>query len=234
MVISMEYYVQKLIKRLLACVFLSTAVVGCSQKIIVKDDVSYIERYKYKIILSADQKKLIYVGDIEPSSYINLEKLLNKSKKVEVVYLYSFGGLIDSAENMYNLVKKYQTNTLAIACYSACTRVFIGGEKRYITSSSELGFQTATTSVSSHRGDFRHEMYSVNKAAESRYIEEGVSKDFVKKMHTHDHDELWVPSNAVLVNSHVVDEVLSKKALLMLDKATLREFNDFIKRSSEY
>lgn len=70
-----------------------------------------------------------------------LERLLSKNADIRIVELNSSGGQIDAATYMADLVIDYELDTNVNGeCASACTLVFLGGERRSVNRGSWLGF----------------------------------------------------------------------------------------------
>ena len=91
------------------------------------------------------------------------EKALKENPDIETVYLTSWGGDVETSYEIADLIIDYELDTHVVdICYSACSTLFLGGEKRTMERGSKLGF---------HRGwwnpDNMEEYYNSEKDAEN-------------------------------------------------------------------
>lgn len=69
------------------------------------------------------------------------DKVLKENPNIKVVYLTSWGGDVEAANEIASLIIDYELNTHTVdICFSACPTIFLGGEKRTLQRGSKIGF----------------------------------------------------------------------------------------------
>jgi len=79
--------------------------------------------------------------EIAPEDLEVFEKVLKENPDIKVVHLTSWGGDVETSDQIADLIIDYELDTHVVeVCYSACPTIFVGGEKRTLARGSKLGF----------------------------------------------------------------------------------------------
>lgn len=71
--------------------------------------------------------------------------LLEETPAIKTVYLTSAGGQVESAQGIADILIDYELNTHGVEiCFSACTTIFLGGEKRTMERAAKIGFHRSS------------------------------------------------------------------------------------------
>ncbi len=95
------------------------------------------------------------------------------------------------------------TTYTSTQCLSACTISFLAGIKRYLADNARLGFHSARIGSLD-----RHQLPEINDNIKRLFISHGVSKWFIEKAFSTSSNDVWYPTNAELLNTGVVDELV--------------------------
>ncbi len=177
------------------------------------NDIDYLQRGvdEYKPAMPTfslehiNANTLLLRGDIGFGATRQLRALINEYPAVNELLLESEGGVIVEARGLANLVKENQLNTtVTTRCFSACTIVFIAGDKRTLQQSAKLGFhQYKVDSISQLPWINPDEEQSKDLAF---FEEKDVAEWFLKKMYDTPHNEIWTPSIDTLVRAGVITQ----------------------------
>jgi hypothetical protein len=158
-------------------------------------------RYTIQIIGNGDELEIR--GFLGFGVAREVEKQLAVMSAIRVVHLNSEGGRITDARKLRDLLSKRRAATYSSAgCYSACTLVFMAGERRVLAQSATLGF---------HRASFpgvRPEYFEVASEGDRLYfLERGVAPDFVERAFGTSETDLWKPTRGELFAAGVITEI---------------------------
>ena len=165
-------------------------------------------------------------GDIKEDDFHNLREILLENDGIKTIQLRSFGGDLFVANAMGDLIIDFELNTHVVGiCESACTNIFIAGEKRTLERGSKLGFHRAYLEVDTVREDyalFKDEMgwedefdmavYMYDIGMDDAFtelkllLERGVDPDFAIKTISAESDEMWYPRRKELLEANVIIE----------------------------
>ncbi len=140
--------------------------------------------------------------------YSSFKTTLQNHSSVTTVTLNNSGGYVFTARAMALLIEQYNLDThVDETCYSACTIVFLAGNKRTINSGAELGFHQYSLQTN-------HQLQNINISEELKkdrdyFIERGVSMTFVNSIFRADPNNLWKPELKTLIDAGVVTEPVS-------------------------
>jgi len=149
-------------------------------------------------------------GELNYASKAALEDLLDTHTDIKTVVLNSIGGLIFAARPLAKDIRKRGLNThVTNQCYSACTIVFMAGKHRTVAKAGTLGF---------HRYGYSNQFLIQTidpKTEQDRDLEyfrsRGVSQDFLGRIFTTAHDDIWRPDHATLRAASVITEPTQPK-----------------------
>ena len=163
---------------------------------------------KYRLETTADGQTLSIAGTIELGITRNLTARLDQYPEIRTIALDSSGGNIYEARGLSKLIRDRGLDTrVEDLCTSACTTVFIGGQRRSLKRGARLGFHQ-------YRIDADYSVLTVDPAAEqdrdrALYAASRVEPWFQAKMFERGADDMWFPSLEDLVRAGVVTEVLN-------------------------
>lgn len=146
--------------------------------------------------------RLKIVGDMGVGSTRALMSALAQHPQVRVLEITSPGGLLAEGHGMAQLALQRALNTQATgACASACTLVFVAGERRLLAPQSSLGFHR------SHRlGEgFGTGWSSTDHFVANFYRRRGVPEDFVQRALGTPGWDLWEPGHEGLIKAGVAN-----------------------------
>ena len=155
-----------------------------------------------------------------------IKELLLNNPKVTRIQLNSLGGLIEAAVFMSDIIIDFELNTHVVGeCSSACTLMFLAGNKRTIERGSWLGFHQGSwdkDAIESHY-EYNKEKYGWNDAFDHSswiykdtqkeifrgmeyLIERGVEPLFAIKTMKADSKDMWYPRRKELETAGVIRE----------------------------
>ncbi|WP_340161136.1 hypothetical protein [uncultured Hoeflea sp.] len=159
---------------------------------------------KYMITAQPDGV-LSIKGTLELGITRRLAALLVQDGEIYEIALSSEGGNIYEARGLSRLFRENGlTTTVTDECSSACTTAFIGGRKRQLAPGAKLGFHQYRIMASYHvlGADPRAE----EKKDQQLFLEAGVSRDFVSRMHSAAPGSMWYPEAGELLDAGVITE----------------------------
>jgi len=157
---------------------------------------------KSYVLTLIDDESLGFSGEISFGATRELVSILETHPKLKRMQLDSQGGIIVEARGMANTIMQQRLNTHVIdECFSACTLVYISGQSRTLDDEAKLGFHQYLV-------DSPYFYPWVDPALEHEkdrqlFTRQNVSPEFVTKMFDHDHNSLWIPSHAELMQAGV-------------------------------
>jgi len=167
-----------------------------------------------------------YEQEITWDDVDELEGLLKSNKSIAKIELNSGGGIIEAAVFMADLIIDFELDTnVSGTCESACTLVFLGGEKRTVERGSWLGFHQSYWDASyiqdfyeqnkesdswSNPFDFASWLYEDTQQEVLRnleyFVERGVDARFAIKTMRATSDDMWYPRRKELEAAGVIVE----------------------------
>lgn len=190
--------------------------------------VFYDNKYeKYFVTVSADKKVLLVQGTLGDGITDQALTLLDQHPRIKTVALNSPGGLVSEGRALGQLIKARQLNTYSNkGCLSACTLAYAGGKERLLHPDAKLGFHQYRNDYKSF-GSSLKQMHSQDKRW---FVDNGVSYRFTKNMFREEHDEMWQPSRAEIMQSGLVHKI--KKLTIVgrkgLDMTIVNRLDDSI------
>ena len=108
-------------------------------KFVVKGDILH---YNTDLAATVEGQEITF-GDRD-----YFEKLLKENADIKIVHLTSWGGDIEEAFEISDLIIDYDLDTRAIdICFSACPTLFLGGKNRTLERGSKIGFHRSWWNV---------------------------------------------------------------------------------------
>jgi len=136
--------------------------------------------------------------------------LLLQHQTIKTVVLNSAGGRVFTARGMALLVEQYELDThVDEYCYSACTIVYLAGNKRTLNSGAELGFHRYSMQEGHQAGSaLQGQVQSIDiekqlEKDKTYFINRGVSREFVNSIYQANSDSLWKPNRQMLIDAGV-------------------------------
>jgi hypothetical protein len=145
----------------------------------------------------------LFTGPITLESYSALSETLRKVPGLTDLHLSSDGGSIPAARGMARLVREAGLHTKAVGrCASACTLVFAAGEERRLQPGAQLGFHAYRLNTGAKVLSTAEEQ-NRDRAA---LAERGISAKFLKQAFGTPHEDMWLPSEAELLEAGVLTQ----------------------------
>ncbi len=175
----------------------------------------YEDMYHDSFVLTKEQNyEVNLIGDtIYLSGNLNygisekVKDLLSLNLNVDSIVLESSGGLLYEGAELSRLVLTRSLNTYTYEhCASACTIVFISGNRRYISSTAKLGFHQYSYSRPSELIDLNLFKEQVDDA--KFFNRRGVKTEFTDKMYNAKSEDMWYPSTQELLKYGVIHKVV--------------------------
>jgi len=129
-----------------------------------------------------------------------IEAVLDAHPSIKLVHLTSIGGRVEEAKKIARLLKARGLSTyVSSECTSACTLVFLGGERRLLNRNARMGF---------HRFDFPGQDFaaqaSMRREGIDFYAAQGVDRKFAERVFDTPATAVWYPTVAELQAAGVV------------------------------
>jgi hypothetical protein len=155
-------------------------------------------------------------------------KVLKENPTVKTLYLTSWGGQIDAAIEMADIIIDYELNThVKEICFSACPLLLIGGEIRTLEKGSKIGFHRSywdsedmkiyyedkeLQEYYGWKNEFDFSSWVFDDSQEDiyqqfkYYLERGVSPDFVIETMKARSEDGWYPRRKELLKAKVISK----------------------------
>jgi hypothetical protein len=157
-----------------------------------------IPAYSIRVMRNGTEAEI--VGGFKYGLTDDFAKILTASRQIKVIHLDSLGGRIGEAIRLNKLIRENGISTYVSAeCYSACTVAFAGGRTRILREGAKLGFHAP-----SFPGISKQELLNIAQDQVNAFSAAGFDRNFVDKALTTPSDQLWKPSDDVLLAAHVI------------------------------
>ena len=169
------------------------------------ENVKTLSTLEWDIKTLNDGKELELSGGINIGLFDELNHKLSTTHNVEVIHVnLSLGGLVDEAKKIRKLINDHNLTTYVSSdCISACSIVFLGGEKRYIKDGAKLGFHAYSFPGFTEK-DFNYY------ADDKKYLAElGIKNNFIEKIFNTPKDDMWYPTHAELKEANIIHGIIS-------------------------
>lgn len=155
----------------------------------------------YEVRVLRDGTELELVGAVGPGLAKKVARALDDNPGIRVVHVNLYrGGEGGAARSLRKLIGERKLTTyVSRACVSACTEVFLGGERRYLRLGAKLGFHGPTAPGLSPFGReylFRRELANLTSV--------GVEQAFAAKSLRVEPKDMWYPSPPELLAAGVI------------------------------
>ncbi len=154
--------------------------------------------------LSVVDGDTIYVeGNIVFDTPEKFSKLIEASDGIELVHLESLGGYVDAADLLARQIVSNELDTYTYSeCASACTQIFMAGERRIVDPDAILAFHLGYLN-----GLPSEVVKSLPDETDWVFREKGVPEEFLETARSFTGDEMWEPTLNVLVANKIVSHV---------------------------
>jgi Clp protease len=148
------------------------------------------ERKPWTVMAQPELHRLIAAGDIGWGSARALETAINANPELTLLEIESFGGLVREENLIVDMVRTHKMDTLVIGkCASACTGVFLAGNRRYVGPNARLGFHQSGFTDRAHDTKWSIPEYE----SAILYRAQGVSEDFTRQALNTSYFSIWRP-----------------------------------------
>jgi hypothetical protein len=159
----------------------------------------------HQLRLVRNGQGLEIAGGIDFGTAHDVQVLLSAAPGVTTVDLNSIGGWTVEAAKLRDIVRQRHLSTYTSdACASACTMIYMAGQRRYLGPHGRLGFHRSSFpgwTPEQERDDAREQ--------EREMVAAGIAPEFAAKAWATPANDLWVPDRVTLVNAHVVTDLLN-------------------------
>lgn len=154
----------------------------------------------WRIALRNEGRDIEITGGVGAGIAEDFARVLAGAPKAKLVHLnLQHGGLISEALRLADLIRGRHLDTYTTdRCVSACTVVYLAGEKRYLRRDGQLGFHAY---VAPGQGGSDAVQGQILAAA-------GIKTDFIRRAMLTPHDDIWYPTSSELVAAQVVTDVV--------------------------
>lgn len=165
----------------------------------------------FDVRVSDDKTVLSIDGEIGIALSDQVSALLQQYPEIETLTLNSIGGDLDEAIRLTDILAKYQAEQHPITtyvndyCASACTIIFMSGDRRVTSNNAQLGFHQFTTYVASNYDAIQ--MGRLQQKIKDYFAQRGVKASFLDVMFDAAPDDMWHPDSSELLAANVVNEV---------------------------
>lgn len=134
--------------------------------------------------------RFVLSGDMGWGSADALERALTAHPEIHLLELESSGGLVYEKNKLVALVQRHRLDTLVRGmCYSACTSVFLAGERRFVGPDAKLGFHQSGYAGRPKNTTWDSPEYELA----IFYRERGISDAFMHQALNTSYYNLWLP-----------------------------------------
>jgi hypothetical protein len=151
--------------------------------------------------VTPDGRTITFDGTFGERAVEELQRVMDASPNATTLVLNSDGGRQSAAEELALRVRRMHLNTLVEDhCLSACTFIFLAGDKREIADDAEMGFHQATVEGISGLG----KTLALQQMAEF-YRSHGVRESFIDHIVATPPESMWYPTEDELKEGGVLN-----------------------------
>ncbi len=195
------------------------------------------EHYTFTVV--NDGAVLQFDGEYVVGVSKAFKEMLNDHPQIRAVILKTPGGLADEGFRMAEIINERQLDTYVTDyCFSAGTFSFVAGNNRNIVIDACLGFHQCEFSLAKkiRYGDkfssfLAREYANHEKNKEALFVNQGVTKDFIERINSVPHDDMWYPTVHELLEAGVIHGVVDAdlKPIDMAEKKRYSENLEWLK-----
>jgi hypothetical protein len=167
-----------------------------------RDSIATIPGPNWSVTYDARSRTLELSGEYQSGVARAFTTQLAQVQDVTTVRLEGPGGSEGEAMRIALAIESRSLSTLVdTECASACTTAFLGGRKRTLLEDAALGFHAASSPVLT---------LSLNETTEHYMTARGVAPNFIRRANSVPPDEMWYPTNEILLEAGVVTHISSQ------------------------
>lgn len=157
----------------------------------------------YSLTVSEDGSTLLFDGEITFGLMRRIDHLAELNPGLQRIELTSPGGLIAEARGAARLIRRRGLDTHANGlCASACTLLFVSGNRRSLGPDGQLGFHSYALQFGN--GPLQVDLQKEQTKDRAYLLEQGISAEFASRIFAVPHDGLWIPEPQELLEGGVV------------------------------
>ena len=159
---------------------------------------------KWTVRTLRDGTELEFAGGIGHGFAADVQAALAANPSIRLVHVnLGKGGLIDEAKKAGNVINGRRVPTyVSTECSSACTYVFLGGDKRFFKQGAKLGFHAPSSPLLTG-----YEAERQREEERQFLMSAGVAPGFASRVINTPPESMWYPSPDELVDAGVVTHV---------------------------
>jgi hypothetical protein len=163
----------------------------------------------YKLTITEQGTELKIEGGLKYGIVKQVENILIAAPSIKNVNLESLGGRIGIGEDLFELISRYNLNTVTNdLCASACTIAFAGGKERWLGFGAKLGFHAGKFETLTE-DEMRDQKLDINNKISKK---NGTSKSFLIKGDMVPNNDMWYPTIEELLNEKYLTSITSQAA----------------------
>ena len=160
------------------------------------------EEQKFIVRLLPSGEDIAISGPITQGLGAAFRAALAKAPKARLVRLESNGGTLDVATDLYLAIRERKLDTAVQGnCASACTIVFMAGQRRFASPAARFGFHSAGWPIQ------RDEFPIADFMMRGLYLQAGMADWFADKIMATPHAEMWQPTLDELRRATVITNI---------------------------
>lgn len=180
--------------------------------IVTKD---HLERYEsaqqqnFEVYLSDDRETLFIDGEIGVTISDSVLALLEQNDAITTLALNGPGGDLNETFRILNALAEYRKDGRELTtyargtCASACSILFVGGDRRVLAEGSELGFHQLQAYVAVDADNIER----LQEKVAHYFLRQGVARNFIGEMYQAEPEDMWYPDAQALLAANVVHEI---------------------------
>jgi len=152
------------------------------------------------ITVSKDGRRLFLTGELREGTAEAISIAMAHASTVAMVTLDSKGGLFQEASRVAEIISQHHLDTyVERECSSACTLLFLAGNRRCMAEDARIGFHAASYA----RDLSRRTPEAIAEFQREQYTTAGLSQSFVNRIIKTPNRSVWYPSQQELLEAHV-------------------------------
>jgi len=184
----------------------------------------------HRVTLLDDGTTVEFLGAVSRSAVADLMAVLEENPRVRVLRLTSAGGSLAAVQAVWpSLRERRLTTVVPLFCASACSDLFLAGDKRLLASGAVLGFHQSSPGYAAvyERSAVGQSNAAADTETQQRMLKVGVAPDFAARVIATPHETMWYPTPRELLAARVITDQAAPGNLADLDREALLDWSLF-------
>ncbi|WP_417687959.1 hypothetical protein [Pseudidiomarina sp.] len=182
----------------------------------------------FDVYVSENGYELVITGEIGVTISDTVVAQLEQYKAIDTLVLNSHGGDLNETFRIIHALDRYRddngqkiTTYVDEYCASACSILFISGDKRILAKGAKLGFHQLQSYVTVDPDTANIER--LQRKVSNYFQLQGVSPAFVRDMYQAAPDDMWYPTEELLLTSNVVHHLVERESMVPTSAPTTKQ-----------